>query len=151
MDQSLSWNTTVPIKERPILLYLFDSSKPKGKNFESARDYEVKVFPDSNVVKLSEKFICEKVCFKNELTKSYKGREVLNGYKREFNKTPLAKRETMVIFLNWKGDVLHKVSKAKSAGKLAQYMKLALKKNNKMAAEAAAEAAAKAPEKVAKK
>jgi len=150
VDQSLSWNTTVPIKERPLLLYLFDSSKPKGKNFESAKNYEVKVFPDSTVVKLSEKFICEKVCFKNELTKSYKGREVLNAYKRELNKTPLAKRTTAVIFLNWKGEVLHRVSKAKSGGKLAQYMKLALKKNNKMAAEAAADAAAKAPKKVAK-
>ena len=104
------------------------------------------------MVKLSEKFICEKICFKNELTKSYKGREVLNAFKREMNKTPLTKRQTMVVFLNWKGDVLHKVSKAKSAGKLAQYMKLALKKNKKMVAEAAAEAAAKDPtKKVAKK
>jgi len=136
VDQSLSWNTTVPIKERPILLYLFDSSTPKGKNFDVAKDYEVKIFPDRNVVKLSENFICEKVCFKNELTKSYKGREALNGFKREANKTPLKEQKTRVVFLNWKGEVLYEVKSAASAGKFAQYMKLALRKNAKAVTEA---------------
>ena len=131
VDQSLSWNTTVPIKERPILLYLFDSSKPNGKNFDASKNYEVKIFPDTNVVKLSEKFICEKVCFKNELTRSYKGREVLNNYKRELHKTPLSKRSTQVVFLSSDGEVLHVAKRAKSAGKFAQQMKLALSKNKK--------------------
>ena len=132
----MSWNTTVPLKERPVLLYLFDSSKPKGKNFDVSKTYEVKIFPDKNVAKLSEKFICEKVCFKNELTKSYKGREVLNAFKRELNKTPLAKRKAHVVFLNWKGEVIYSVKSAKSPGKFSQYMKLALKKNAKALAEA---------------
>ena len=131
MDQSLSWNTTVPVKERPILLYLFDSSRPKGKNFEISKNYEVKIFPDKTVTKLTEKFIAEKVCLKNELTKSYKGREMLNAYKREYSKIPYGKRKTHVVFLNHKGEVLHVVKNAKSAGKFAQYMKLALKKNQK--------------------
>ena len=140
MDQSLSWNTTVPVKERPIMLYLFDSSKPKGKNFDLSKNYEVKIFPDSTVVKLSEKFICEKICFKNELTKSYKGREMLNAFKREYNKTPLAKRRAHVVFLNWKGDILYAAKKAKSGGQFSKYMKLALKKNAKALAEVKVEA-----------
>ena len=135
MDQSFSWNTTAPVKERAILLYLFDSSKPKGKNFEASKGYEIKIFPDSKVVKLSEQFICEKVCFKNELSKSYKGREVLNAFKREYNKVALSKRKSHVVFLNWKGEVLYSVKMAKSPGKFSQYMKLALKKNKKMVAE----------------
>lgn len=139
MDQSFSWNSTVPIKERPILLYLFDSSKPKGKNFDASKDYEIKIFPDSKVIKLSEQFICEKVCFKNELTKSYKGREILNAFKREYNKVPLDKRRAHVVFLNWKGEILYSVKKAKSPGKFSQYMKLALKKNKKMLADLNAE------------
>jgi len=135
VDQSLSWNTTAPIKERPILLYLFDSSKPKGKNFEASKDYEIKIFPDSKVIKLSEQFICEKTCFKNELTKSFKGREVLNAFKREYTKVPLDKRRAHVVFLNWKGEVLYSVKKVKAPGKFSQYMKLALKKNKSMLAE----------------
>ena len=131
VSQSLSWNTTAPVKKRPVMLYLFDSSLPKGRNFEAARNFEVKVFTDSSVVKISEKFICEKICFKNELTKSYRGREVLNAYKRELNKTPLAKRSTQVVFLSANGEVLHVTTKAKSAGKFAQQMKLALNKNAK--------------------
>ena len=75
--------------------------------------------------------ICEKVCFKNELTKSYKGREVLNDYKRQLNKTPLSKRQTQVVFLSSKGEVLYVAKKAKSAGKFAQQMKLAMSKNAK--------------------
>ena len=133
MDKSFSWNTTVPVKERPILLYLFDSSKPKGKNFDISKDYEVKIFPDRTVVKLAEDFICEKVCFKNELTRSYKGREVLNAFKREYNKTPLNKRTAHVIFLDYKGEVLFDVNKARAPGKFVQYMRLALKKNTKVA------------------
>jgi len=143
VDQSFSWNTTAPIKERPVLLYLFDSSKPKGKDFEASKDYEIKIFPDSKVVKLSEQFICEKVCFKNELTKSYRGREVLNAFKREYNKVPLAKRRAHVVFLNWQGEVLYSVNKAKSPGKFSQYMKLALKKNKQMLADAKAAEEAK--------
>jgi hypothetical protein len=113
------------------MLYLFDSSMPKGQNFESSKNYEVKIFPDSKVVKLSEKFICEKVCFKNELTKSYRGREVLNAFKRDYYKVPFAKRSTRVVFLNPKGEVIDVVKKVRSPGKFAQLMKLALKKNEK--------------------
>jgi len=131
VDQSLSWNSTAPIKDRPIMLYLFDSSMPKGRNFDIAKEYEVKVFPDSKVVKLSEMFICEKVCFKNELTRSYRGREVLNAFKREYYKVPLTKRSTRVVFLDSKGEVIYVAKKVKSPGKFAQMMKLALKKNEK--------------------
>jgi len=113
------------------MLYLFDSSLPKGRNFDISKDYEVKVFPDSNVVKLSEKFICEKVCFKNELTRSYRGREVLNAFKREYSKTPLNKRSTHVVFLTSEGEVIRVAKNPKSPGKFAQLMKLALKKNEK--------------------
>lgn len=136
MNQSLAWNTTAPVKERPILLYLFDSSKPKGKNFDIAKTYEVKIYPDNTVVKVAEGFICEKACLKNELTKSYKGREMLNAYKRQLGKVPYSKRKAHVVFLNSKGEVLYVVKNAKSAGKFAQYMKLALKKNAKSQAEA---------------
>ncbi|MBN2489550.1 MAG: hypothetical protein JXQ29_01710 [Planctomycetes bacterium] len=137
MDQSFSWNTTVPIKERPILLYLFDSATPTGKNFDAAKEYEVKVFPDRKVVQLSEHFICEKVCFKNELTRSYKGREVLDAFKREANKVPLKDRTTQVIFLSWNGEVLCEVKSVQSSGRFEQYMKLALQRNAKALAEAA--------------
>lgn len=133
---SFSWNTTAPIKERPILLYLFDSSTPTGKNFEAAKEYEVKVFPEKDVIELSEDFICEKVCFKNELTRSYKGREILDAFKREANKVPLKDRTTQVVFLSWKGEVLCEVKSVPPAGKFEQYMKLALRKNAKALAEA---------------
>ena len=125
------------------MLYLFDSSRPKGKNFDVSKNYEVKIFPDNTVTKLTESFICEKVCLKNEVTKSYKGREMLNAYKREYSKIPYAKRKTHVVFLNFKGEILHVVKNAKSAGKFAQYMKLALKKNQKSLAVGKKVAAAK--------
>ena len=131
------------MKERPILFYLFDSSKPKGKNFDIAKTYEVKIYPDNTVVKIAEGFICEKACFKNELTKSYKGREMLNAYKRQLSKMPYNKRKAHVVFLSSKGEVLYVVKNARSAGKFAQYMKLAKKKNTKSLAVAKKKGVAK--------
>ena len=81
-------------------------------------------------------FDCGHKVFDFFITKSFKGREVLNAFKREYSKKPLAQRKTHVVFLNWKGELLYAVKKAKSPGKFAQYMKLALKKNTKALAEA---------------
>lgn len=116
------------MKGKPILLYLFNSSTAKGKAFETSRNFEVKIFTNKDVVKLSERFICEKICYKNELTKSYKGREALNAFKRAYSKIPLSKREPCIVFLDSKGELIFKVTNVKSPGKLVRYMKLVLKK-----------------------
>ena len=134
VDTSFSWNSTTPVKDRPILFYYFDSSVTKGRNFDESKTFEVKVFPNRTVTKLAEKFICEKICFKNELGKRYKGRDMLEAFKASLKKIPLKKRKAGVVFLSPEGKVLHKVKLARSAGKFAKAMKFALKQNDKLLA-----------------
>lgn len=140
----MSWNSTAPVKDKPILLYLFDSSAKKGDNFDEAKTYEIKVFPNRKVTKLSEKFICEKLCFKNELGRTYKGREMLAAYKKKLQKIPLKKRKVDLVFLSSDGEVLLELKKARTASKVAKAMSLALKKQKKLLAQKARDAKAAA-------
>jgi hypothetical protein len=77
----LSWNTTVDVGEKPILVYFYDGHTFKGGDFDFSKGVEPKVLADKKVVVATRDFICEKICIKaDELFREVPGREVLKKY-----------------------------------------------------------------------
>ncbi len=83
---SFAWNTTVPVEEKPILVYVFNGHVYEGSEFEYSSSLEQGAFADRKIRDLARNFICEKVCVADEeLLREVAGRESVSTYLRSFS------------------------------------------------------------------
>jgi hypothetical protein len=137
----LAWNTTRPVGERPILVYLFNCEDRKGEGFDFARVFETQVLRDKTVLKLGRQFACERICYDSPyFLDKVKGREMMHPWLEDLaQKSQKSKKDKLVahvVFLDADGkliDVLRGSKQLKSKGSkyLAHAMKKALKENEK--------------------
>lgn len=128
-DGNLYWNTTLPIGERPIIVYLYNGHEADDKNAKFCEHVEKEVFKDRKVRLGARDFICEKICFGcKELEMNVSSRAALNKYLDTFKKNPEATK-SRIAFLTSTGHVLEEFTKPVKPAKFGRAMRNALKEN----------------------
>jgi hypothetical protein len=130
---TLSWNTTAPIRQKPILLYVFDGHTLEGSNFEYSAIVENKAFKDEKVIREARGFICEKICTSDhEFLREVEGREPVTKFISTSLKDP-KKRNAKVFLLDASGQLIASFEGEKflktSAPAMAKMLKKAKKEN----------------------
>ena len=131
-DGNFAWNTTVPVRQKPILVYVFDGHVAAGNDFDYSKAVEKRMFKNDDVRELSREFICEKICVgDHEFLREVKGREAVHRYLKTMPE--LEKREVHVALLDSNGELIEvfvdKRKIRKGAPALEASMKKALKAN----------------------
>jgi hypothetical protein len=108
-DGNLMWNTTQPIGDRPILLYVFDGHVAEGSSFEYAKSVELAIFgskENKELLKEARGFVCEKICNSaHEFLRQVKGREPVSGFLAA-NMEKSDQRKVQVLFLDARGKLI---------------------------------------------
>ncbi len=101
-NSSLSWNTTVDIDKKPILVYVFDHEQTAGDDYNYSKHIERTVFQDEKVREVSRQFICEKVSVsEGSLLQEVEGREPVLNYLKN-----LPEARTHIAMLDSHGQLL---------------------------------------------
>ena len=92
-DGHFAWNTTRPIEERPVLVYLYDCGARDGDDFDYSRYAEERLFANQKVIEHSRGFVCEKICLGNhDWDAKVPGREAISHYLSTIEKQRDAKK-----------------------------------------------------------
>jgi hypothetical protein len=120
---SFSWNTTVPVGNKPILLYVFDCEATVGPQLEFSRKLESS-FASEGAIDLSRQFTCEKVCLeKDQLFQRLPHRSPLDRLLGSLENQAL---KPMLVVLDPRGEVIGKTDKPLDAPALQAFMRKAL-------------------------
>lgn len=104
-DASLAWNGTGELKNRPILVYLFDGHVNKGSFFDFAKWTEMNIFRQRKVTEETRNFHCEKLCLRTDgLMRSVAHRPELKKFLSEVE--GMEPRRPMVALLDARGEVI---------------------------------------------
>lgn len=105
-DGNLYWNTSVPMNQRPTLLYLYNGHDLENDDCERSRSIEKDCFCDKKVIDLARQFACEKICFGcSEFSRRPKHRKPLHDYLDGMAKA--GELGARLVILDPSGRVLH--------------------------------------------
>jgi hypothetical protein len=106
-DGSLAWNTTQPIADKPILLYVFDGHVFEGTGFDYSKKVELEFLKNNKeLIAESRGFTCEKICrADHEFLRKVKGREPVNAFLAANLEKP-EQRKVQILLLDSTGQLI---------------------------------------------
>lgn len=100
------------MREKPVLVYVFDGHKFEGAGFDYSAQVERKLFAEKKVIRESRGFVCEKICTADEeFLRSVKGREPVLKYLKTMKDAK--QRAPHVALLDNKGKLIAKITDPK--------------------------------------
>jgi len=109
-DGNLQWNTTQPIGEKPILLYVFNGHIFEGPAYDYSANFELDLLAKKDdskeLLEEARAFVCEKVCLSDhEFLRQVKGREAVSEFLAS-KMGNLDQRKVHVLLLDSKGKLI---------------------------------------------
>ena len=111
---SFYWNTTVPVDEKPILVYLYNGHVVDDTNASFSKHVERECFRQKKIAEVARGFVCEKICFGcDEFFRWVTHRGALEPYLHKLKK-PDANVTSLVVLLDSSGSVIREFKKPPS-------------------------------------